>query len=887
MGIAAGKGQLIYQATAPTGSRANTANIWVRSSDSQVHRYDETTGTWVKVTDPAAVAAAQAAAAAQQTADQATTAAANAMAEARYAPRIASRAPTVADGTSKPVGAGWNEYNTSGLLVQMWRWDGTAWQRLNMSPTMIPVLQIGTGTAGDLTADRVTVTGDFAARLATIIELNADRITSGTIATGRLNAAEIAAAVASVIELDAGRITAGTIDTARLNATAVAAAVATVIQLNASRITTGTLDTARLNATTVAAAVANVINLNASRITAGTIATARLDTQGIAAAVATIIELNASRITTGTLGADRIAANSITAAKILVDDVLAAKIVQAMDVATKRLVVTEDAILNRATIINGLAADVVSAATIYASQLVVAALDEDGNLKSGTVDTVQIVDGAVRAAQIHAEEVAGAVARFLTIEVGQLTAGTAAIDTLVAQKIAAGTASFQEAYIQNLRTNGAVIDAAVIGDLAANIITSGLFRTAITGQRLEIDSNGLVMYGQDDDGNDYELVRIGPSGENLVTIGDTTIAPDGIATPSLEAGAVSVNGVTVQDMIGVAPQGVVAWAYSTYPAAWDGTGNELRRLQVDAVLQPGRRYSVTLDQHWARLRTGATSTTFVEFLRFEAGASASEATTSSSQLAVQRSFLQASTQSQTMPPLVGWLDTADLNLSAERRVYFLFTTRSAGGRDARIEAASGETLRLTVRDEGPSVPSSGRSWMDQGTPSEGSADAPPAVPVKVVRTEKFAATRAESWNRGAGSFLSGKSGTVYQGKYPNVPAREGAWWFNSLNGNLAGATIKRVQLRFYIDHTYWGAGGTADIRLHGKTGFTTGGLDTSIRTMKVKRKAQYSIDVPTSYLDGFRTGTWRGFGLSTSSTNLEYYVQATLANAEIWITYEK
>lgn len=183
---------------------------------------------------------------------QAIDAAAAAMAEARYAPRIANRAPTAADGTSKPTGAGWLQYDSAGRLIQMWRWSGTVWERLDMDPVMIPVIQIGTGTVGDLTGDRVTVTGEFVARVAQILELS----------------------------------------------------------------------------------VAN-------------------------------------------------------------------------------LVVTEGAVINE----------------------------------------------------------------------------------LVALAIAGATAEFQEAYIQNLRTNGAQIDSAVIGDIAANIITSGLFRTAEVGQRLEIDSNGLVMYG--------------------------------------------------------------------------------------------------------------------------------------------------------------------------------------------------------------------------------------------------------------------------------------------------------------------------------------------------------------------------------------------------------
>lgn len=308
-------------------------------------------------------------------------------------------------------------------------------------------------------------------------------------------------------------------------------------------------------------------------------------------------------------------------------------------------------------------------------------------------------------------------------------------------------------------------------------------------------------------------------------------------------------------------------------------------MQVSATLLPNRRYSIVMDHRWARVR-GTGTVRLVERLRYSTVGD-SQATTSWGQLAVMGTILASTSQSQTVPQLVGILDTADLGITQATTVWFRWTTQGPGSKDYRIEGASGETIRLTLRDEGPSVSSSGMSWFSTGSAVEGATEAPPEVVEKVTRTEKFAATRAESWNRGASSFLSGKSGTVYQGKYPSVSAREGAWWFPALTGNLSGAKIKRVQLRFYVDHTYWGAGGTADIRLHGKTGFTTGGLDTSIRTLKVKREAQYSIDVPASYLDGFRTGTWRGFGLSTSSTNLEYYVQATLANAEIWITYEK
>src|SRR5699024_4688753 len=84
----------------------------------------------------------------------------------RLVPRNMDRAPTVEDGTGVIAGTGWNQYEpATGDLVQMWRWDGTAWQALDMSAEMIPVLDIGSATVGDLTGDRINVTGTLSANI--------------------------------------------------------------------------------------------------------------------------------------------------------------------------------------------------------------------------------------------------------------------------------------------------------------------------------------------------------------------------------------------------------------------------------------------------------------------------------------------------------------------------------------------------------------------------------------------------------------------------------------------------------------------------------------------------------------------------------------------------
>ncbi|WP_461634950.1 zinc ribbon domain-containing protein [Glutamicibacter soli] len=242
---------------------------------------------------------------------------------------VSTAAPTLADGSGRPINAIWTRIDASGNEIGYWRWTASGWAAMAMTATVIPNLSAAKITSGTIATARLDAAA-LAVAIASIIELNADRITSGKIAAAQIDVANLAAEIATVIQLNAGSITAGTLSTDRLDANAVAAKVATVIQLNASRITAGTINTARLNVSEIAAQVASVIQLNADRITAGTIATARLNAVEIAAATAAFqtVDVKNLFVTTGTmteavinkLWADVVMSQKITAKMIAVGD---------------------------------------------------------------------------------------------------------------------------------------------------------------------------------------------------------------------------------------------------------------------------------------------------------------------------------------------------------------------------------------------------------------------------------------------------------------------------------------------------------------------------------------------------------------------------------------
>lgn len=172
-GLAESKGEVIYQASKPTGSRAAAQNLWIRTSDNKPHTWNGT--TWVAVTDKAATDAAAAAAAAQSKADKAAT-------DAQAAVTAAGNAQSTADGKStitvsttagKPP---WNGKSagdmhyviTSSSIREWWRWNGTGWFNAPLDSQAIANLDVGKLTgifadfnqyvkAGSVLADRVLI----------------------------------------------------------------------------------------------------------------------------------------------------------------------------------------------------------------------------------------------------------------------------------------------------------------------------------------------------------------------------------------------------------------------------------------------------------------------------------------------------------------------------------------------------------------------------------------------------------------------------------------------------------------------------------------------------------------------------------------------------------
>jgi hypothetical protein len=238
-GLAESKGEVIYQASPPTGSRANAANLWIRASDNKPHTFDGS--SWVAVTDQAALDAASAAAAADSAAQQAIADAAAAQDAADAAQSAADGAQSTADAAmvtasgkntitytdvlaaDKPGGppaadsgravndVHRNRNASTGEVYAEWLWSGTAWRVVNFGDAILRSLDVGKLTAGTGVIQQAVI-DRMAVQLADIIEANIGNLTvTGDAQMATVVAQAIASQTGEFLQLLADQITGGEI----------------------------------------------------------------------------------------------------------------------------------------------------------------------------------------------------------------------------------------------------------------------------------------------------------------------------------------------------------------------------------------------------------------------------------------------------------------------------------------------------------------------------------------------------------------------------------------------------------------------------------------------------------------------------------------------------
>lgn len=416
--------------------------------------------------------------------------------------------------------------------------------------------------------------------------------------------------------------------------------------------------------------------------------------------------------------------------------------------------------------------------------------------------------------------------------------------------------------------------------LGAQLITAKVLRTEVdaSGRWARMASDGFTVNGQDGDGNPMELVRLGPSGADLLTVGKATIDGNGNVTAQrVDARDLMVGGQTLAQITARHPRGVIQQVHmpASKIGAWAGT-QQTPQMEGFAWLPAGRggrveSTSVTVEceggaDPWIRLNmmigSGGAWGTVGEGIR-----------------------LTDDTPSYvTLPPM-----SYDLTPEAgDRLIGYSLTLTNRGPGRCRIITGNGG-VRIMLSDTGNSTPRGGTVFYND-TGGGGAPPPPPPEPPKRVTKRYNAIAWWGFWHNGnrdssvsaptQGQYSAGNRAAFFQ--FP--------WW----GGDTAGATIIRVTLCSFADHWYSGAGGTASWNVHRSTIASPSSwsqLNPSFvaDTSGWPRGAERRIDLPPSLFGQVASGAIRGFGFATPVTALSHYGKFSTDLSRTWveIEYEK
>lgn len=217
--------------------------------------------------------------------------------------------------------------------------------------------------------------------------------------------------------------------------------------------------------------------------------------------------------------------------------------------------------------------------------------------------------------------------------------------------------------------------------------------------------------------------------------------------------------------------------------------------------------------------------------------------------------------------------------------------RKSGSGNVIIYPSNQHRLSIDVSDQGRYPDTGGQIQQYRFyTPTPPT----PPPPNKVTYTHTFTSKWFRSYN-GDGSIYK-NFGTepnwnyqgYYSGTHGNTKSLVGFDW-QYMQQRLSGGTIKECSIRFRVGHTYYGSGSTIVVSTHNNTSkpSTFGGSHGQNWTKHGSAGDYVTMDMPTSFANGFKTGYSTGIvfgpGLSSSRTYYAYMYPSV----DIYVKWEK
>lgn len=447
-----------------------------------------------------------------------------------------------------------------------------------------------------------------------------------------------------------------------------------------------------------------------------------------------------------------------------------------------------------------------------------------------------------------------------------------------------------------VQSSATLIDSEHISDLTASKITAGTIdatlllagtiRTAVDGQRVELNNEGLVIY--DENGDPTVNLTADDDSPNFISI--TQGLENTVASIDSD-GNISGQTITAADDIIIAgdsflddlydplPKGVIAYAtWSTTDqggASYGGNsaGVEKGFIELSFTAEAGRRYKVTLT---SQVLSSVVDEEYSFFLR---DGGTDQPTTSSTFLS--RAEIASGSEAFAVDLTMTYL--AEFSAGVHR---LLWTFYGADG-TARIHL-SNRPAYMFVEDTGSSVLVPNTVVINDGSGGSGGS--------VTTYTTNWDATWYQTYK---GDNTQKTDTTANQGQYSSSDGNQRSlvgFDYASIQAALSGATISSIKLTAYAEHWYFDAGGTAVIGTHNYTSKPSTWTDSRVNQNRQQssgwpkpgsRTVTLSASFGTDFQDGTATGIAFGPGPTTSQTYYGKFTGSGTGRPRLTITYTK
>lgn len=335
------------------------------------------------------------------------------------------------------------------------------------------------------------------------------------------------------------------------------------------------------------------------------------------------------------------------------------------------------------------------------------------------------------------------------------------------------------------------------------------------------------------------------------------------------------------DPVGIIEQygkGNVAWAQfqdSDFPTRSLTAGQETALFELGYDLEPGRQYEF-------RTSNFLVETTGAGTLGMVIRATTDGSSPSLSSGVFARDFKRIASSGQVSVGITGRPLNGGVITQTQLRVLVGLTYGSSATGTMTISQV-GQALFAMIDDKGPIKTLTGtiRNYKTGGSTGGGST-------VARTYTKTYTATGYSTY-RGSGTKRTDTTDIV-QGYNSANGNGKGIWIFPSMTADLAGATIKKVEVYAYANHWYNNSGGKARIYLHGYSASPASSPTVSYSMERAgwPKPGGLWTTLPSSVYGNIQNGTWKGFGMGPApSTSPVYYGRFNGPGAKIRVTYTK